>query len=47
MLAIIGRGGGGAAEIRRGIEGGLDHKVVQHGAEVDGGSTHHDGTWGG
>jgi hypothetical protein len=34
----MGRGGGGAAELRRVIKGGVDHWSVRHGVEVGGGS---------
>jgi hypothetical protein len=35
---VTGHGGGGVAELRRGIEGRVNRWSVHHGAEVGGGS---------
>jgi hypothetical protein len=42
---IARRGGGGTAELRRGIEGGINHWSVRHGAEVGGDAAPQAGRW--
>jgi hypothetical protein len=40
----VGHGGGEVADLRRGIEGGVDRWSVRHGVEVGGYSVQHDDT---